>query len=402
MSIFEVNGRYSEEGQLSVFLPDSIYRARELGISSSLVFPSILLPFGIGTLFPSLSPRTRFSVSLVDNYRPEYSKTQLRFNLTYTVQPNNRVTYAVSPVDIAFNWIPQDRINKRFFTYLEEQASLRGDPRILNFRNYLTTGFTGYYAYNTIAANNNKKGDYARTGIEFGGAIPSVTGYTLGQFSTLEQQNNVNQVWGLQIFRFYRLSADLRRYFTISKKTIIATRGNFGLVGAWASDNASGSNLPWEKYFFVGGPTSMRGWFSRRLGPGSYYPSSSQAGASTFYDQPGELMAEINGELRQTLLGFFEGAVFMDVGNIWTLRDDPARPGAGFRSDRFLSEIAVSGGLGLRLNFNILIFRLDMGAKFYVPNDEYGPRMQIQNLKLPNPFVSDPLYNYSFGVGYPF
>jgi hypothetical protein len=318
------------------------------------------------------------------------------------VQPNNRVTYAVSPIDIAFNWIPQDRINFNFLKYLKDQADLRGDPRILNFRNYLTTGFTGYYAYNTIAANNNKKGDYARIGLELGGAAPSVLGYSLGRFSSFENQNSADLLWGLQVFRFYRLSADLRRYYTINKKSIFATRGNFGLVGAWASADASGSSLPWEKYFFVGGPTSMRGWFSRRLGPGSYYPSQTNAGTATFYDQPGELMAELNGEWRQKLLGFFEGAAFLDVGNIWTIKDDPARPGAGFRLDRFLSEIAVSGGLGFRLNFDILVFRFDMGAKFYVPNDEFGTRIQIQNLKLPNPFVSDPLYNYSFGVGYPF
>lgn len=403
MSIFELNGRYSEEGQLSVFLPDSIYRTRELGITSSLVFPTILLPFGLGTLFPSLTPRTRFSVSLVDNFRPEYSRTQLRFNVTYTVQPNNRVTYALSPTDLSFNWIPPERINPNFLEFLLQQAAQRGDPRILNFRNYLTTGLTGYYAYNTIQANNNRRGSYARYGIEFGGAAPSALGYILGQTPGFETRNNANQLWGLQVFRFYRLTADLRKYFELSKATVLATHANLGLVSAWSTENASSLSLPWDRYFFVGGPTSMRGWFSRRLGPGSYFPTTAADGTAAYFsDQPGEFMLELNAEVRQKLFSFFEGALFADVGNIWTLRDDPARPGAGFRSDKFLNEIAIAGGLGFRLNFDILIFRFDMGAKLYVPNDEFGSRWQIQNLRLPNPFVNDPLYNYSFGVGYPF
>lgn len=404
MSIFEVNGRYSEEGQLSVFLPDSIYRSRELGVTSSLTFPSILIPFGLGTLFPSLTPRTRFSVSLVDNFRPEYSRTQLRFNVTYSVQPNSRVTYGVSPADISFNWIPPDRINAKFFEFLLQQALERGDARILNFRNYVTTAFTGFYAYNTIIQNNNRRGDYARLGLEFGGAAPTALGYILGQQPAFADRNSNNQLWGLQVFRYYRLNADLRRYFEINKKAVFATHLNMGIVSPWATENASNASLPWEKYFFVGGPTSMRGWFSRRLGPGSYYPTVDENGGATYFsDQPGELMIELNGEWRQKIAGFLEGAAFVDMGNIWSVRDDAARPGAGFRSDKFWREIAIAGGLGIRLNFDILIFRFDMGAKLYVPNDQFGSRWQIQNLKLPNPFsTADPMYNYSFGVGYPF
>jgi outer membrane protein assembly factor BamA len=147
----------------------------------------------------------------------------------------------------------------------------------------------------------------------------------------------------------------------------------------------------------------MRAWFARRLGPGSYYQATNTTGAlGYFIDQPGELMLEMNGELRQKLFGFFEGALFLDMGNIWTLRPDPARPGAVISSNGFWREIAIGGGIGLRFNFDILVFRFDAGAKLYVPNDEFGSRWQVQNLGLHNPFQTTPLYNYSFGVGYPF
>lgn len=401
MSIFEVNGRFSEEGQLSFFAPDSIYRTRELGITSSVVFPSILLPFGLGSLFPSLTPRTRFSVSLVDNFRPEYSRTQLRFNVTYTVQPNNKVTYGFSPIDLNFNWIPPERINPAFLLFLLEQAAQRGDPRILNFRNYLTTGLIGYYAYNTIALNNNRKGEYARAGLEFGGAAPSILGGILGGVPGFEDRNNRDQLWGLQVFRYYRLSGDLRKYWELGKKSVFATRLNTGLAGVWLSPGANSLSLPWEKYFFLGGPNSMRAWFNRRLGPGSFFQRTDGGSFNYFAEQPGELMIEANAELRQRLFGFFEGALFLDAGNIWTLRPDPARAGAVISTNAW-REIAIGGGIGLRFNFDILIFRFDAGAKIYVPNDEFGTRWQVQNLKFPNPFQTDVLYNYSFGVGYPF
>ncbi|NJM93494.1 MAG: BamA/TamA family outer membrane protein [Cytophagales bacterium] len=91
------------------------------------------------------------------------------------------------------------------------------------------------------------------------------------------------------------------------------------------------------KYFFSGGSNSNRAWPTRRLGPGSYgsYNSNPEADGLVNYsfEQPGEFLLETSLELRQKLIGFFDGALFVDAGNVWTLQRDDSRPGANLSTN---------------------------------------------------------------------
>jgi hypothetical protein len=59
---------------------------------------------------------------------------------------------------------------------------------------------------------------------------------------------------------------------------------------------------------------------------------------------------EFNTEYRAKIYGLVKGALFIDAGNIWLLNENPDKPGATF-SKKFLSEIAVGAGAGLRFDF---------------------------------------------------
>jgi outer membrane protein assembly factor BamA len=160
--------------------------------------------------------------------------------------------------------------------------------------------------------------------------------------------------------------------------------------------------LPYEKYFFAGGSTGIRAWQPRRLGPGSYTPPINENGSFDYrFEQPGDILFEGMFELRQKLYGYFDGAFFVDIGNSWTFEEDPTRPGADFRFDRFYKEFAVGTGIGLRMDFDFLVLRLDMGVKAVDPARPEGQRFVLGNFF--KKFLGEPGQTvFNIGIGYPF
>jgi outer membrane protein assembly factor BamA len=90
-------------------------------------------------------------------------------------------------------------------------------------------------------------------------------------------------------------------------------------------------------------------------------------------------------------------AVFIDAGNIWTIKEYEDQPGGQFLFDEFYKQIAVSYGAGLRLDANFLVVRLDMGIKAINPNYTSGK----EKYPILNPNLKRDLA-FHFAVGYPF
>ena len=105
----------------------------------------------------------------------------------------------------------------------------------------------------------------------------------------------------------------------------------------------------------------------------------------------------MSAELRMHLFWKFDAALFVDAGNIWTIRDYKDQPGGQFRWDRCWEQIAVAYGLGIRLNLNYFLLRFDAGMKAVNPafNDTKGH----YPLLYPN-FNRD--FSFHFAVGLPF
>ncbi|MEN8249057.1 MAG: BamA/TamA family outer membrane protein, partial [Bacteroidota bacterium] len=154
-----------------------------------------------------------------------------------------------------------------------------------------------------------------------------------------------------------------------------------------------------------GGSISNRAWKPRRLGPGSYNHVEEDGLVSYRFEQQGEIIFESSIEYRQKLVGFLEWAAFVDAGNIWTINEDPTRPGAQFQLNRFYKEIAVGAGLGLRFDFSFFIMRFDTSAKIYDPARLPGNRFILSSGFNDPPFdnkkYTEPLI-YTLSIGYPF
>ena len=136
----------------------------------------------------------------------------------------------------------------------------------------------------------------------------------------------------------------------------------------------------------------MRGWSVRSLGPGSM----EEQYAGSFADQVGDIRLDLSIEYRTKLFWKFEAAAFVDAGNIWLFHEDEDHPQANFDFSRFYKEIAVSYGLGLRLDFDFFLLRFDMGMKAYNPQKRGSERWAIKNPNFGDNFA------WHFAVGYPF
>jgi len=179
--------------------------------------------------------------------------------------------------------------------------------------------------------------------------------------------------------------------FQLNENNGLAFRAGVGVACPYKNS----SILPFEKRYYGGGPNHVRGWRTRNLGPGS-----SQGTNGDFTRQVGDINLILSAEYRFRILPWLEPAVFVDAGNIWTIKDYADQPGGLFRWNTFYREIAVGAGVGLRLDFNFLIFRLDAGTQIYDPvdgrsiflNGFYSPRES-------NFFRRSAIY---IAIGYPF
>ena len=132
----------------------------------------------------------------------------------------------------------------------------------------------------------------------------------------------------------------------------------------------------------------------RELGPGKFKGTD---GRIDFINQTGDMKLDVNMELRTYLFWKFNGAIFVDAGNIWTLKDYKDQPGGQFKIDEFYKQIAVAYGLGIRLNFDYFVMRFDLGFK--AVNPAYTNKSEHYPIANPR-FGRDS--SFHFAVGMPF
>jgi len=170
------------------------------------------------------------------------------------------------------------------------------------------------------------------------------------------------------------------------------------------------SQLPYIKQYFIGGNNSIRAFRSRSIGPGTYRPANADS-ATFFPDESGDLKLEMNTELRYQFNKIVGAAVFLDAGNIWLYHKDTTtvpghpdqllRPGVQFTS-HFLSQLAVGTGIGLRLNFTILLLRLDLGMPLRKPWLPEGQRWVLNKIDFGSSEWRRKNLILNIAIGYPF
>lgn len=386
--IFEFFFRAGLEGVVSATGEGGVFRSRELNTSASVIFPQFLFPFAAGSLetLGRYNPRTRTLIGYSYVNRPEYIREAITGAVSYNWNTRNfRQQYTVNLLDANFI---RSNLDDEFRALLEDLQN-QGNNLINSFLPSYVSSISGQviFNFNQYGAFQKNKASLWRLFFESGGT-------TLNFVSDDFVENR-----SLAYFQFLKFQSDFRRYIPITKYQTFAYRLNLGLARPYGVSNGV---LPYEKYFFAGGSTGIRAWQPRRLGPGSNTPNTLEDGSFDYrFEQPGDILFEGMFELRTKLYGYFDAAYFIDLGNTWTFLFDPTRPGANFEFNRFYKEIAVGTGIGLRMDFDFLVLRLDMGVKAFDPARPLGQRYVLNQFFRSFPgFRGQTVFN--IGIGYPF
>lgn len=388
--ILEFNFRAGLEGVASA-TDQGVYQSRELGTSVSVIFPRFLLPFYRTSLqkFGRYNPNTRAQFGYNYTNRPEYTRTSFNGLLAYTwATRNNRQQFTINAADI--NYVRTPSILPEFIEILEDLQA-EGNNLVWSF---LPSFVSAISAQSII--NFNEYGNFKQRNASLLRLFVESGGTSLNFFDVPSNEEDIE----FANFQWLKFQADFRRYYPLDKKQTLAYRANFGIAQPYG---ISGGILPYEKYFFAGGGTSVRAWQARRLGPGSYSPTVGENGPYDYrIEQPAEMIFESMFEYRRKLYGYFDMALFVDVGNSWVIGVDNARPGADFRWNRFYKELAVGTGIGLRMDFDFLVVRLDLATKAIDPAQPEGDRWVLDNISFRTPFGVRGQTVLNFGIGYPF
>lgn len=385
--IFETNFQFTIDGQASFSDQNQTYSSQEISLNTALNFPVILFPTRLRFMFNDYGPKTRINVGYNFVRRPEYTRTNLRSSMTY-LWFSRYASYNFTFSEISLVNVP--RLSDPFTAELNRLDSL-GNPLIKSFEKALVGSYYFTYTFNNTNIGEIRNAHYIKLLAESGG--------TSFNFFARNFSGSDTTIAGLRYFQFYKFSTSFHYYLPLGKKQKLA----FRLHGGVARPYGLSETLPYEKFYFAGGSNSVRAWSPRRLGPGGYVPATVDGNPDEFkydFEQPGEIILEANMEYRFPIYSFFEGALFVDAGNVWMIEPD-SRAGAEFKFPSFMQEMAVGVGFGLRLNFSFLLIRLDAGVKAYDPARAVGSRYILDKFNLFNPGKNGQTL-LNLGIGYPF
>lgn len=347
---------------------------------ASVLFPSFVFPFISLDLRQKLRATTELKLSYDHQQRPEYQREILSGGWSYIWQ--NRASslerHTLKLLDV--NYIHLPYIDHAF------KDSLPGLTTLYNYNDRFIFGSGYTYSFNNYDPLKRDRDTYSfRLSVEMAGNL-------LYGLSSLFGANRDNygryKLFGLHYSQFVKGDIDFARSIMIDDRNSLAVHLGWGI--GYPYGNAK--ELPFERRYFAGGANSNRGWSVRSLGPGSM-PVTDR---TTFVNQVGDIRLDANIEYRSKLFWKFELAAYVDGGNIWTVRTYDYQPNGNFDFTRFYKEIAVSCGLGLRLDFDYFLIRLDTGMKTYNPQEKGRLKWAILYPGRRDQFA------WHFAVGYPF
>lgn len=351
----------------------------EYSIEARLVFPRFLIPFLSKKFKRQSTAVSELFVSYNMQNRPEFHRRVLSAGWRYRWNDTSgRRRYKVDLLDLNYIYMPW--ISNTFRDeYLNDVTNINSILRY-NYEDLFIMKFGLGMSFNN--------GDEAfKVNVETSGNVLSGISHALGS-----KRNSENQytLFNIAFAQYVKGDFDYTKLFDIDRNNSLAF--HFGLGIAYPYGNSK--VLPFEKRYFSGGANSVRGWSVRGLGPGRFKGTD---GAIDFINQTGDLKLDLNLELRSFLFWKVYGALFVDAGNIWTLRAYEEQPGGQFRFKDFYKQIAVSYGLGIRFNFDFFILRFDMGMKAI--NPAYDTKEEHYAIFHPD-FSRD--FAFHFAVGLPF
>lgn len=354
---------------------NDLLNSYELGASLDLKFPRFVLPF-FNNRFFRLPATTTFSLSGDWNERANYfNLITFGGSITYKWNTNQRSKHELTPFNLDYTQLVH--------TTTTFDSIMKVNPALyVSMRDQFIPSIS--YTYTYTSSSDKRNPIWWQTSIKEAGNITS------GIFALSGKQFNQKnkKLFGTPFAQFLKLTSEVHKSFKLTESLTLATRLMGGIVYSFGNSNSA----PYKEQFYIGGANSVRAFTVRTMGPGRFHTQKSKY---SYMDQTGDIKMEANAELRFPIWGSLNGAAFLDMGNVWLLRNDNTRPGGKIDSNGFLKSLAVGTGAGLRYDMEFIVLRLDLGVALHTPYETNKKGFyNIKNFK-------DGLALH-FAVGYPF
>ncbi len=364
----------------------------EVGAEVGLTFPKLEAPFLSKSFKLRSRASTEFTISTNYQERPEYTRVIAGAAWKYKwTSPSVRyrgynVRRTFDLVDINYVYLPHSTID-----FIDQIAPQNPLLRYSYEDHFIMRMGYSYYRTNRRIPTGKENSFTIQPSVSTIRLSAEMAGNLLYGFSNMvgqKKSDGAYKIFGIQYAQYVKGEADFTHVANLNSRNALAFHAGFGVGYPYGNS----SMIPFEKRFYAGGANSVRGWGVRTLGPGSY---ESKNNVINFINQCGDIMLNLSMEYRMRLFWVFEGALFIDAGNIWTIKKYPTQPGGEFRFNKFYKQIAAGYGVGLRMDFTYFLLRLDLGMKAHDPAENAEPWPLIH----PN-WHRDATFH--FAVGYPF
>ena len=357
-----------------------------VAFEGSLTFPRFIFPFyHLDPESSRILPKTTISLGTESIIKKGlYTLNSVKGSFGYAWRRGKSHEFTLNPVTL--NWIKAKNITEAFLEQLFANPSL-----LVILENQFIAGSSFSYTYTPIRKAGSNHSSYFNTNLDLAG--------TLAGFYDKIRNNpeKKGQIFNETFSQYIRLDADYRHYIDINPKLRWVNRAMIGIGVPYGNSYY----LPTLRQFFVGGSSSLRAFRARGVGPGAY-TRKDDVTEQIFGTFSGDLKLELNSELRAKFNSFIEGAAFVDAGNVWMYKDVSIYDKSALFSKDFYKQLAVGGGLGLRLDFSFVILRLDLATPFRKPWLEENKRWVFDQMNLGNKSWRKENLILNIAVAYPF
>jgi outer membrane protein assembly factor BamA len=367
----------------TIITPTLPFNTLETGTEANLTTPRFLFPF---TIKSSKNNNAKSILSGNYNYqrRPDFGRSLSNVSFGYQWKETETKQHLINPIE--FNLINIFNESKQLQATIDKSQ----DPFLkYSYSDHITIGTRYAFTFNNQDLHKTKDFSFLRIGAEgAGNALREVFNFiSLNTNASLQNKDGSFMIDSIPFSQYVRFDLDYRYYKVLNESDRLVGRVALGVGKALTNSKA----LPLEKSFFAGGPNSIRAWATRTLGPGGYLDSTNTNAA----DKMGDIKIESNLEYRFNILRSFNGALFMDAGNVWLSNNVDIYPHGRFTGKEFLDQIALGAGMGLRVDFSFFIVRLDGAFKVKDPSLPKNNRWTLGKQPLKDVAIN-------VGIGYPF
>jgi outer membrane protein insertion porin family len=359
------------------------YNTYRTGAELTVAIPRFVVPFVNLRRKGPFAPRTNIRLGYdILNRKNLYTLNSYRAEYGYVWKKSLEKQYELFPVSITY--VQPLNITS---AYKALSDTVPGLNRAIEPQFILGSNFQ--FTYNQLALPVQPLNAFYFNG------VVDLSGNIAGLLSNANiKKRDTVKIRNAAFSQYVKFEADGRYYRKLGLKSTWANRIDIGVGYPYGNS----VEVPYIKQFFVGGNNSLRGFRSRSVGPGIYFPVNN---SSIFPDQTGDIKLELNTEIRPHISGPLYGAVFIDAGNIWLASDTiyTHKPGSKFTS-KFLSQLAVDVGVGIRLDITIFVIRFDVAFPLRKPWEQ-NPWV-INQVDPGNQTWRRQNIVYNLAIGYPF